>query len=177
MTGASKGEQKPQTKASNDLAWEWPRILQARRLEWVAIFFSRESSRPRDQTQVSHIAGRHLNLCTTREALKYENTVSQKTFYRDTELQIQVLTPKILKGGKEARLKEEGGGGGRGGQKGWPYRRLLPPPDTQALWNFALSLQRKEDWNLTLPETRPEQNQNSSSMPRGGDQSPIPSSD
>ena len=32
-------------------------ILQARILEWVAIHFSRESSQPRDQTQVSHIAG------------------------------------------------------------------------------------------------------------------------
>ena len=42
-----------------------------------------------------HIAGRCFNLCTTREALKYRNTVSQKTSYRDTELQIQVLTSKI----------------------------------------------------------------------------------
>ena len=33
-------------------------ILQARILEWVAISFSRGSSRPRDQTQVSCIAGR-----------------------------------------------------------------------------------------------------------------------
>ena len=32
-------------------------ILQARILEWVAIPFSRESSQPRDRTQVSHIAG------------------------------------------------------------------------------------------------------------------------
>ena len=32
-------------------------ILQARILEWVAFPFSRESSQPRDQTQVSHIAG------------------------------------------------------------------------------------------------------------------------
>ena len=31
-------------------------ILQARILEWVAIAFSRGSSQPRDQTQVSHIA-------------------------------------------------------------------------------------------------------------------------
>ena len=37
-------------------------ILQARILEWVAISFSRGSSRPRDQTQVSHVAGRHFNL-------------------------------------------------------------------------------------------------------------------
>ena len=32
-------------------------ILQARILEWVVIPFSRGSSQPRDQTQVSHIAG------------------------------------------------------------------------------------------------------------------------
>ena len=34
------------------------RILQARILEWVAFPFSRGSSQPRDQTQVSHMAGR-----------------------------------------------------------------------------------------------------------------------
>ena len=32
-------------------------ILQARILEWVAFPFSRGSSQPRDQIQVSHIAG------------------------------------------------------------------------------------------------------------------------
>jgi len=37
-------------------------ILQARILEWVAISFSREYSRPRAGTQVSLIAGRHFNL-------------------------------------------------------------------------------------------------------------------
>ena len=42
--------------------------LQARILEWVGISFSRGSSRPRDQTWVSHIAGRHFNLWATREA-------------------------------------------------------------------------------------------------------------
>ena len=46
-------------------------ILQARILEWVTISFSRGSSWPRDQTQVSHITGRHFNLCTARETLKY----------------------------------------------------------------------------------------------------------
>ena len=44
-------------------------ILQARILEWVAISFSRESSWPRDRTQVSRIAGRRFNLWATREAL------------------------------------------------------------------------------------------------------------
>ena len=33
-------------------------ILQARILEWVAFPYSRESSQPRDQTEVSCIAGR-----------------------------------------------------------------------------------------------------------------------
>ena len=44
-------------------------ILQARILEWVAISFSRGSSWPRDQTQVSRIAGRHFNLWATREVI------------------------------------------------------------------------------------------------------------
>ena len=42
-------------------------ILQARILEWVAISFSRGSSRPRDWTQVSRIAGRRFTLWATRE--------------------------------------------------------------------------------------------------------------
>ena len=33
-------------------------IFQARVLEWVAISFSRGSTQPRDQTQVSHIIGK-----------------------------------------------------------------------------------------------------------------------
>ena len=43
-------------------------ILQARIPEWVAFPFSRESSQPRDQTQVSHIAGRFFTSWTSREA-------------------------------------------------------------------------------------------------------------
>ena len=43
-------------------------ILQAGILEWVAFPFSRESSQPRDQTQVSHIAGRFFTSWATREA-------------------------------------------------------------------------------------------------------------
>ena len=43
-------------------------ILQARILEWVAISFSRGSSQPRDQTQVSHIVNGFFTSWTTREA-------------------------------------------------------------------------------------------------------------
>ena len=41
-------------------------ILQARILEWVAISFSRESCQPRDQSQVSWIAGRLFTIWATR---------------------------------------------------------------------------------------------------------------
>ena len=44
-------------------------ILQARILEWVAISFSRGSSPPGDQTQVSHIAGGFFTAWATREDL------------------------------------------------------------------------------------------------------------
>ena len=37
-------------------------IIQARILEWVAMPSSRESSQPRDQTQVSPIAGRFFTI-------------------------------------------------------------------------------------------------------------------
>ena len=43
-------------------------ILHARILEWVAILFSRGSSRPRDWTWVFCIAGRFFTIWTTREA-------------------------------------------------------------------------------------------------------------
>ena len=45
-------------------------IFQARILEWVAISFSRRSSQNRDQTQVSHIAGRFFAFWATKEARK-----------------------------------------------------------------------------------------------------------
>ena len=43
-------------------------IFQAKVLEWGAIAFSRGSSRPRDRTQVSLIAGRCFTVWATREA-------------------------------------------------------------------------------------------------------------
>ena len=44
-------------------------IFQARVLEWVAISFSRGSSQPRDQTQVSSTGDRRFTVWATREAL------------------------------------------------------------------------------------------------------------
>ena len=44
-------------------------VFQARILEWVAVPFSRGSSQPRDQTQVSCTAGGFFTSWATREAL------------------------------------------------------------------------------------------------------------
>ena len=46
-------------------------ILRDRIPEWVAFPFSRGSSQPRDQTQVSHIAGGFFTSWATREAQEY----------------------------------------------------------------------------------------------------------
>ena len=43
-------------------------ILQARILEWVSSPFSRVSSQPRDQTQVSHITGGLFTSWAIRES-------------------------------------------------------------------------------------------------------------
>ena len=44
-------------------------VLQTRILEWVAIPFSRGSSRHKDGTHVSHVSGRFFTVWATREAL------------------------------------------------------------------------------------------------------------
>ena len=50
-------------------------IIQAIILEWVAFPFSRGSSQPRGQSQVSHIAGGFFTSWAIREALLYGNRI------------------------------------------------------------------------------------------------------
>ena len=58
-------------------------ILQESLVQWVAIPFSKGSSRPRDQTQVSFIAGRFFTIWTTREASEGRASNSPfKIFFR-----------------------------------------------------------------------------------------------
>ena len=52
-------------------------ILQARILEWVATPFSRVSSRPRDGTQVSWIAGRFFAIWATGKPLEEQYNVKK----------------------------------------------------------------------------------------------------
>jgi len=49
-----------------------PGILQARILEWVAFPFSRGSSQPQDQTQVSLIAGRFVWLYVRKNGVQLD---------------------------------------------------------------------------------------------------------
>ena len=55
--------------------------LQARILEWVSIPFSRGSSRPRDWTQVSCMAGRFLTVWASREP-HTEECISSRPGYQ-----------------------------------------------------------------------------------------------
>ena len=69
-------------------------IFQARVLEWVAISFSRGSSRPRDQTQVSCIVSKML-YCLSHQG---SNTVSLRctTCWFDTFIYCNLITIIML---------------------------------------------------------------------------------
>ena len=56
-----------------------PGIIQARIQEWVAFPFSKGSSQPRDQTQVSRIAGRFFTIWATRELKGLRDNVVSNT--------------------------------------------------------------------------------------------------
>ena len=62
--------------------------LQARILEWVSLPFSRGSSQPRDQTQVSCIAGRFFTVSSAREALYISMYTSPKQILPDPRDQL-----------------------------------------------------------------------------------------
>ena len=69
-------------------------IHQARILEWVAFPFSRGSSQPRDQTQVSHIAGRFFTSWATREAQSSLNQADNP--FTQQEQDVQELNRRTL---------------------------------------------------------------------------------
>ena len=65
-------------------------ILQERILEWVAMPFSRGSSQPRDQTQLSYIAGGFFTIWATREA-PLKEVLQAKEKYKEMQIQILLL--------------------------------------------------------------------------------------
>ena len=62
-------------------------ILQARILEWVAILLSKASSQPRDETQVSCIAGGFFTSWATREAQEAEELFAACLCYHRQSIQ------------------------------------------------------------------------------------------
>ena len=68
-------------------------IFQARVLEWIAIAFSRGSSRPRDWTWVSCIAGRRFTVWATRLYLHWK---CLKKVFRGSNLFTNKSSPLLL---------------------------------------------------------------------------------
>ena len=91
-------------------------VLLARILEWVAIPFSRRSSRPKDWTQVSHIAGRVFTVWTTRKSpnngrtkhvlykewMKFKSPFCRWTCLKDRKRDADAETSKWAQGEGEA---------------------------------------------------------------------------
>ena len=65
-------------------------ILQARIPEWVAVLFSRGSSRPRDWTEIYHIAGRFFTVWAPREAHKVKSLSRVQPFVTPWTVAYQV---------------------------------------------------------------------------------------
>ena len=93
-------------------------ILQARILEWVAVFFSRGSSQPRNRTQVSCIAVRFFTNWAMREAsdkiqiqmnlfIKNNNTneLIKKSRLIDFKNKLMVIKGEMLGGGLNQELR------------------------------------------------------------------------
>ena len=63
-------------------------ILQASILKWVTIPFSRGSSQPRDQTQVSHTAGRLFTIWATKEAPTKTQHSQINNFFKNEVIEV-----------------------------------------------------------------------------------------
>ena len=90
-------------------------ILQARILEWVAIPFSRRSSPPRDQTQVSHTAGDSLpseppgkpfsRICVT--SYKEPKTSAEKHPLANGRIQVRLRAPEPCRSSEDILIPVE----------------------------------------------------------------------
>ena len=101
-------------------------MLQARILEWVAIYFSWGSSRPRNQTRASCIAGRFLPNWATREAPGFP---SSHVYRCDNWTVKKVEHPRIA-------------------IKLWCWRRLLRVPWTARRSNQSILKETNPEYSL-----------------------------
>ena len=108
-------------------------IFHARVLEWVAISFSRGSSRPRDQTQVSHIVGRSFTIWATKFTFPFFaiaiflliRFVAKMQLYWRTERIVFMFIPWIIDGQWNRVLK-------------WPDQGYPPTPrpkNSLSIWS------------------------------------------
>ena len=88
-------------------------ILQARTLEWIAFPFSRGSSQPRDQTQVSLIAGGFFTSWATTEA-NTSTWIQTPKSWLSWYWELSLVSPK-----KRPWCWERLRAGGEGDDRGW----------------------------------------------------------
>ena len=123
-------------------------IPQARILEWVAIPFSRESSQPRDRTQVSCIAGGFFIIWATREA--QESVHCRHQARRTRQLKLKAQLPLAF---REAFLKPRWGRGVAGCVISSPYAGLWLADGEFTGWCHAVSSQVTEGLGAQWPRS------------------------
>ena len=113
-------------------------ISQARILEWIAIPFSRGSSRPRNWTHISSIAGRFFTAWATREA--------QRIFWGIYSYQIKPLTLYLQSTTPGGSTQWEGGNLEPNTKLGWmagsqlhmdvPWMTLIDPMESKTCIHY-----------------------------------------
>ena len=97
-------------------------ILQAIILEWVAVYFSRGSSQPRDWTQVSCIAGGFFPISATREAFTcYVGWPKNKQTNKNKFISLKFWKPEIWTKSSGAKVKMLAWLDPSGGSRGYPF--------------------------------------------------------
>ena len=107
-------------------------VLLARILEFVAIPFSRRCSRPKDWTQVSHIAGRFFTVWATRKSPNNGRTkhVLYKECSHEWNLKVPFADEPVWRTGSEMQTQRPASGPGEKGRRDGPgeqHCRLYTP--------------------------------------------------
>ena len=141
------------------------RIFQARKLEWVAISFSRGSAQPRDRTQVSRIVGRrfyHLSQQESRSPVyityitpcllwaRHVNTMDHHSCGQDSDkLALSISKGWLLLLGCTQSDEPS--------KRTWNVRKTFSCPGRTVTTGTCLQPQEVESspWLTTIKETRP----------------------
>ena len=122
-------------------------ILQERGLEWVAISFSRGSSRPRDRTPVSHIPGRCFNFWATREAL--DSILKSRDITLSTKVHIvKAMVFPVVMYGCESWTVKKAERQRIDAFELWCWRRLLRVPWTSRRSNQSILKEISLEYSL-----------------------------